>query len=60
MDIKAIGFGFWFIIIWLVILTSILAYDKMNLDRGNFTRTIILPPPLEVLEIDLEPIVIEK
>lgn len=60
MDTKAIGFGFWFVIIWLVILTSILVYDKMNLDRGNFTNTIILPPPLEALEIDLEPIVIEK
>ena len=46
-----IGFGFSLILIWLILLTAFIMYDKIIEGRGN-TQTIILPPPLEVLEVE--------
>ena len=48
-----IGFGFSLVLIWLILLTGFVMYDKMIEDRG-ITKTIFLPPPpqLEVIEVE--------
>jgi hypothetical protein len=46
-----IGFGFTLVLIWLVLLTGFIMYDKMVEDR-EVGKTIILPPQLEVIEIE--------
>ena len=50
---SSIGFGFWLILIWLVGLTAFTIHDKM-IEGKEVTRTIILPPPLEVIEVEVE------
>lgn len=47
-----ISFGFALVLIWLVLLTGFIMYDKMVEGRG-ITQTIVLPPPpLEVIEVE--------
>jgi len=41
---EGIRFGFVIILIWLLLLTGYLIYDKMFIG-GVFTRTILVPPP---------------
>jgi hypothetical protein len=43
------------IFIWLFILTGLMVCDKININRK--VKTIILPPPLEVLEVEKEGVV---
>ena len=43
------------IFIWLFILTGLIVCDKININRK--VKTIILPPPLEVLEVEKEGVV---
>lgn len=43
------------IFIWLFVLTGLIAYDKININQK--VKTIILPPPLEVLEVEKEGVV---
>ena len=43
------------IFIWLFILTGLIVCDKINTNRK--VKTIILPPPLEVLEVEKEGVV---
>lgn len=54
MSKRKLNFRFLFVVIWLVILTSIFIHDKINLDKGRLTKTIILPPAVESLEVELE------
>jgi hypothetical protein len=46
-----VGFGFTLVLIWLVLLTGFIMYDKMVEDR-EVGKTIMLPPQLEVIEIE--------
>jgi hypothetical protein len=48
-----VGFGFTLVLIWLVLLTGFVMYDKIIEDRG-VVKTIFLPPPpqLEVIEVE--------
>ena len=49
-----IGFGFTFVLIWLVLLTGFVMYGKMVEDR-DVAQPVLLPPsPLEVIEIEIE------
>ena len=45
-----IGFGFGLILIWLVGLTAVTIHDKMVEEVK--VNTIILPPQLEVIEVE--------
>ena len=47
---QGIGFGFIFLIIWLLLLTGYTIYDKINIGE-KIEKVIILPPPVESLEI---------
>lgn len=48
---SGVSFGFWLILIWLVGLTAFTIHDKI-IEGKEVTKTIILPPPLEVIEIE--------
>ena len=49
---SGISFGFSLVLIWLILLTGFVMYDKMIEGRG-ITQTIVLPPPpLEVIEVE--------
>jgi hypothetical protein len=51
-ECSGISFGFSLVLIWLILLTGFIMYDKMVEDRG-IARTIVLPPPpLEVIEVE--------
>ena len=52
-ECSGISFGFSLVLIWLILLTGFVMYDKMVEDRGEI-RTIVLPPspPLEVIEVE--------
>jgi len=50
-ECSSVGFGFWLILIWLVGLTAFVMYGKIVESRG-IAQTIVLPPPLEVIEIE--------
>lgn len=45
-----IGFGFSLILIWLILLTGFIMYGKII--EGVKVNTIVLPPPLEVIEVE--------
>ena len=45
-----VSFGFGLILIWLVLLTGFTMYGKI-VERGK-VNAIILPPPLEVIEVE--------
>ena len=45
-----IGFGFSLILIWLILLTAFVMYGKIV--EGGKVNAIILPPPLEVIEVE--------
>ena len=47
---KGIAFGFTILFIWLLGLTSLFIYDKMNTGE-KINKVIILPPPVESLDI---------
>lgn len=47
-----IGFGFSLILIWLILLTGFMMYDKMVEGRGISQTIILPPPPLEVIEVE--------
>lgn len=53
---EAIKFGFKLILIWLLLLTGFVMYDKMSIGNGGISQTILLPPPIQ----DLEPIIINE
>lgn len=55
---EGIKFGFTLILIWLLGLTGYLLYDKMNTGSKEVGNTLILPPEIEILEVDVAPIVI--
>lgn len=44
------SFGFWLILIWLVGLTAFTLYDKIKEEVE--VNTIILPPQLEIIEVE--------
>lgn len=46
-----VSFGFGLILIWLILLTGFVMYGKMKEGR-EVNRTIILPPQLEVIEVE--------
>lgn len=48
---SGVGFGFSLVLIWLILLTGFVMYGKIVEGRG-VTRTIVLPPPLEVIEVE--------
>jgi hypothetical protein len=50
---SGISFGFSLVLIWLILLTGFIMYDKIIEDRG-VVKTIFLPPPpqLEVIEVE--------
>ena len=45
-----VSFGFGLILVWLVLLTGFVMYGKMVEEVK--VNTIILPPPLEVIEVE--------
>ena len=51
-ECSGISFGFSLVLIWLILLTGFVMYDKM-IEDGGVVRTIVLPPPpLEVIEVE--------
>ena len=49
-----ISFGFSLILIWLILLTGFVMYDKMVKGRDVTQPVLLPPPPLEVIEIEVE------
>lgn len=50
-DREGIAFGFGFVLIWLLLLTSFIAYDRMY-TGGKFNQTIMIPPPIQTIEFE--------
>lgn len=44
------SFGFWLILIWLIVLTGFTMYDKIKEEAK--VNTIVLPPQLEIIEVE--------
>lgn len=54
-DLNGIRFGFILILIWLVLLTGFIIYDKINSSKVQIKETIVLPPEIELIgDIDYE------
>jgi hypothetical protein len=47
-----ISFGFTLVLIWLILLTGFVMYDKMVEGRGIAQTIVLPPPPLEVIEVE--------
>lgn len=50
-EYSGISFGFSLVLIWLILLTGFVMYDKM-VEGREVSKTIILPPQLEVIETE--------
>jgi len=48
------AFGFGLILIWLTLLTGFVMYDKMAEGRDITQPVLLPPPPLEVIEVEIE------
>lgn len=59
-EYRGIAFGFSIILFWLIVLTGILIYSIIDLKEQQVSPAIISPPTLEILEVDVEPILIEE
>ena len=46
---QGLSFGMKLILIWLVVLTALIMYDKMGVGE-KINKVIILPPPIEELQ----------
>ena len=53
-ECAGVGFGFSLVLIWLILLTGFVMYDKMVEDRDIAQPVLLPPPPLEVIEIEIE------
>ena len=48
-EYEGTAFGFIFVVIWLLLLTGFVMYDRMNANEG-LKKVIVLPPPIEVID----------
>ena len=50
-ELEGIRFGFKILFVWLILLTGFVMYDKMSIGNRGISQTILLPPPVQDLEV---------
>lgn len=50
-EYAGISFGYGLVLIWLILLTGFIIYGKI-VEGREVSRTIILPPQLEIIEVE--------